>query len=126
MLYAREYERDNYEWLYCQDGGELLYVMKRMDKNKAYVCAINFGREDIKEFPLALDKEEAEEKTSEEKTAKKKKNRKKDESWNCVLCTGWEKYGGSIPVKKEKISSKERVMKLSIPGYCAVIYEVEK
>ena len=126
VLYAREYERDNYEWLYCQDGGELLYVMKRMDKNKAYVCAINFGREDIKEFPLALDKEEAEEKTSEEKTAKKKKSRKKDESWNCVLCTGWEKYGGSIPVKKEKISSKERVMKLSIPGYCAVIYEVEK
>ena len=126
VLYAREYERDNYEWLYCQDGGELLYVMKRMDKNKAYVCAINFGREDIKEFPLALDKEEAEEKTSEEKTAKKKKSRKKDESWNCVLCTGWEKYGGSVPVKKEKISSKERVMKLSIPGYCAVIYEVEK
>ena len=45
----------------------LLYVFRRMTKEKSYVCALNFGDEAIKEFPLALDKEEeAEEKPEED------------------------------------------------------------
>jgi len=124
VLYAREYERDNYEWLYCDDSSELLYVMKRMDKKKAYVCVINFGRESILNFPLSLDKPEPEEETAEA-TARKKKKKKAEERWKTVLCSEWQQYGGSMALRKDTITSKERIMDINIPGYCAVIYEVE-
>ncbi len=125
VFYAREYERDNYEWLYCRDDGELLYVMKRMDKDKAYVCVLNFGREPILGYELALDKPEEETSSDDTKPVKKKKKAaKKEESWKCILCSEWECFGGSLMQKRDTISSKERVMTISIPGYSACIYEV--
>ncbi|MBR3525580.1 MAG: 1,4-alpha-glucan branching protein GlgB [Lachnospiraceae bacterium] len=127
VLYSREYERDNYEWLYCKEGAAPLYVFRRMTKEKSYVCALNFGDEEIKDFALALDpEEEAEEKAEEKAAAKKKKAKKKEESWKSILCTGWERFGGSQPESRETIRSRERVMELNLMPYSAVIYEVEK
>ena len=98
-----------------------------MKKEKCYVCALNFGDEEIKDFALALDpEEEAEEKAEEKAAAKKKKARKKEESWKSILCTGWERFGGSLPESRETLRSRERVMELNLMPYSAVIYEVEK
>ena len=124
-LYAREYDRDNYEWLYCKEGDVLLYVFRRMTKEKSFVCALNFGNEAIREFALPLDpEEETEEKPGE--TKKKKKAKKAEESWKSILCTEWDCFGGSLAKKAGTIRSKERVMELNLLPYSAVIYEVEK
>ncbi|MBR5420934.1 MAG: 1,4-alpha-glucan branching protein GlgB [Lachnospiraceae bacterium] len=122
-LYKKDYERDNYVWLYCKEGDKLLYVFKRMLKEKSLVCVLNFGPEDIEDFELALDPEEAESEEKKEAAGKKKK-KKKDESWKCIFNTGWERFGGSLKEKKESMSSKERIMKLSVPKYCGMIWEV--
>ena len=130
VLYKCEYDRDNYEWLYCQEGDKLLYVMKRSLKGRSLVCVLNFGAEAIKGYELKLDKEEPEEEKSEEKKAsveetKKpvKKAKKKEENWSCVLCSRWTRYGGELKEKRGTITSKDRVMELNVPAYCAMIYE---
>ncbi|MCR5250496.1 MAG: 1,4-alpha-glucan branching protein GlgB [Lachnospiraceae bacterium] len=129
VLYAKEYERDNYEWLYCRDDGPLLYVMKRIGKGKSFVCALNFGAEALEAFELPLDKEEpeaAEAENAAEAKAKpaKKKSAKKEESWTSVICTDWKCYGGALDADKKTIRSDKRKMSIDLQPYSAVIYEV--
>ncbi|MBR1471992.1 MAG: 1,4-alpha-glucan branching protein GlgB [Lachnospiraceae bacterium] len=126
VLYADEYARDNFEWLYCEQGPEILYVMKRKRKDRAYVCVMNFGANAIEGHALPLDRPEAEEQVEEKEQKKraKKAPKKKEESWNLLLSTEWKKYGGSLPQKKTVLKSKKREMILNIPAFSAAVYEV--
>ncbi|MBR3515240.1 MAG: 1,4-alpha-glucan branching protein GlgB [Lachnospiraceae bacterium] len=128
VLYADEYGRDNFTWLYCEQGPKLLYVMKRMKKDKAYVYVMNFGDAPIEGYLLPLDKpepEDAAEVGAESKT-KKKPVKKKEESWNLVLSTDWKKYGGTRAEKSVVLRSKKREMELDVPAFSAAVYEVTK
>ncbi len=106
-LYATEYEKENFLWLYCEQDEKLLYVMKRIGKKKSFVTVLNFRDRDLEDYELELDPEV-----------------KKEETWKLVLHSGWKKYGGELAARKSSIRSAERVMKISIPAYSAMVYEV--
>ena len=126
VLYADEYARDNFEWLYCEQGPMLLYVMKRMAKNKAYIYVMNFGEKPVEGYALALDKPEPEEEPAEkESKPKKKPAKKKEESWKLLLSTDWKKYGGTQEEKSVTIKSKKREMVLDVPAFSAAVYVME-
>ena len=123
-LNSDEYSRKNFEWLYCKDGGQPFYAFRRDGKDKSFICLLNFDSSAVLDLELALDKEEEEE--AGENVTAKKKSRRKEESWKCILCTEWERFGGALAEKELIMRSKERVMNVNIPPYCAMIFEVGK
>ncbi|MCR5119632.1 MAG: 1,4-alpha-glucan branching protein GlgB [Lachnospiraceae bacterium] len=124
-LFANEYDRENYEWLYCDDKAEPVYVMKRIGKKKSFVAVINFSDKDIRDFELKLDKEEEEKKDGEDAEKKtQKKSVKKEESWKLILCSEDKAFGGSGMAEDTGLKSSKRIMNMDIPAYSGSIYEV--
>lgn len=122
-LFANEYDRENYEWLYCDDKDEPVYVMKRMNGKESFVAVINFSDKDIKGFEIKLDKEEEKTEGAEDAEAPKKKAKKKEESWKLILDSNAEEYGGEGSKAASELKSSKRVMTIDIPAYSGLIYE---
>ena len=115
-----EYEPGQFEWLFCEQDGRALYVMKRESKKGSFAAVLNFSAntEEIK-FNIEKQKEEEQDKPEE-----KKKKKKKEESWKLILDSGDKKFGGSGAKGPETIKSEDGVMSLKAQPFSALIYEI--
>lgn len=104
-FYDREYEREQFEWLYWTQGKDLCYVMKRNGTKKSFVIALNFGNLQVINLDIALSKTNTKEK------------------WKPILQSNDKKYGG----KEEHlaaISSQDGHIFINLMPFSGVIYEV--
>ncbi len=122
-LYKNEYDRDNYEWLYCDDKAEPVYVMKRRGK-KNCIAVLNFSDREVKDFEIMTDKPvEDTAEAGEKESRPAKKTKKKEVRWIKILDSNAPGYGGGEAAAADELKSRERIITMDIPAYCGLIYE---
>ena len=90
-FFAHELDTNQFQWLYCKQETEPVYVMMRTGEKESYVAVLNFADHAVEDFELVLDKKQ---------------------TWKLVLDSGWKKYGGELPESKEDLKTVERIKKL--------------
>lgn len=93
-FFAHELDTNQFQWLYCKQETEPVYVMMRTGKKESYVAVLNFGDHVVEDFELVLDKKQ---------------------TWKLILDSGWKKYGGELPESKEELKTVERIKKSEEP-----------
>ncbi|MDE6685918.1 MAG: alpha amylase C-terminal domain-containing protein, partial [Lachnospiraceae bacterium] len=93
-FFAHELDTNQFQWLYCKQETEPVYVMMRTGAKESYVAVLNFSDHVVEDFELVLDKKQ---------------------TWKLVLDSGWKKYGGERLESKEELKTVERIKKSENP-----------
>ena len=101
-LSALECETAGFDWLDCRSEGECLYAMLRRSDEEKLVAVFNFSDRDRDGYPLTVEGAE---------------------TLRPLLCSEWQRFGGSLPENTSPVTGSIGQFTLSVPALSAMVFQ---
>ena len=101
-LSALECETAGFDWLDCRSEGDCLYAMLRRSDEEKLVAVFNFSDRDRDGYSLTVEGAE---------------------TLTPLLCSEWQRFGGSLPEDASPVTGSSGQFTLSVPALSALVFQ---
>lgn len=103
-FWEKDFERDGFDWWDCHEEDKCVYIFERRSRSQRILAAFNFSDQEQKDFEILS---------------------AGDKKLVPLLCSEWEKYGGSTKQSKKAFVFDEGKVKVTLPAFSGTVFEIK-